>query len=185
MDDEPCQREPRGNPHEHKHPRPHGRADIQFLLRLGSILEDKTDDRADDTGRQHEDGDDEAGNGERQTPPPRFHHQRRQEDEEKRQDAPGQEEPEHDLARDPQHGQDRHHLTRQGDRGSGQQFPRDGLHRIPPEERLGLGTEGDPLIVISLAVVPQPDLVEVVQSQGLCDGVDELGVGHGGGDDVG
>lgn len=40
-------------------------------------------------------------------------------------------------------------------------------------------------ISVTFAKVPEADLVEVVQSDGLGDGVDEARVGNGGGDDVG
>ena len=43
----------------------------------------------------------------------------------------------------------------------------------------------DALVVVALAEIPEADLVEVVETYGTGDGVDEDCIGNGGGDDVG
>jgi hypothetical protein len=43
----------------------------------------------------------------------------------------------------------------------------------------------DSLVVVAFAEIPEADLVEVVQADGAGDGVDQDGVGDGGGDYVG
>lgn len=43
----------------------------------------------------------------------------------------------------------------------------------------------DALIIVTLTEVPQADLVEIVQPDRTGDGIDQDGIGHGDGDDVG
>lgn len=44
--------------------------------------------------------------------------------------------------------------------------------------------EGDAHVVVALAKVPESDLIEIVESEGAGDGIDENGVGDGAGDNV-
>ena len=61
-------------------------------------------------------------------------------------------------------------LEGEGERRTGcpvQQLVEQDLHGIEPEPDRRLGARRDALVVKTLAEVPQPDLVEVVQAQGL------------------
>ena len=55
---------------------------------------------------------------------------------------------------------------------------------VEPVQRLGLGAMRDALIVIALAEIPQPNLVEIVQPDRSRNTVDEEGIGDRQGDDM-
>ncbi|EAQ92387.1 hypothetical protein CHGG_00622 [Chaetomium globosum CBS 148.51] len=170
--------EPRGQPHEDKHADADLGVDVELLLGLGGVLEGDADDGADGAGGQDEHHLEEGGDGQRQTPPARGHGQRREEDHQEGEHGGGEEEAEHDLGGEAQDVEDGDDLRGEGDGGAGEQFVHENLDRVEPVQGGGLGAEGDARADVALAEVPQADLVEVVQADGLGDAVDQASVGH-------
>lgn len=70
---------------------------------------------------------------------------------------------------------------------TGKQFIQNDLQRIKPVETFWFRTPGDPFVVVAFAEIPQPHLVEVMETDGSSDAVDQHGVGiaDADGDDVG
>ena len=66
-----------------------------------------------------------------------------------------------------------------------EQFTEENLQRIKPVERLGVGAMRDALIVITLAEIPQSNLVKIMQPDRTRNTVDKEGIGHGKRNDMG
>lgn len=76
-------------------------------------------------------------------------------------------------------------VRRQRNRRPGQQLVEQDLHRVEPVQRARGRAVGDALVVVALAEVPQPDLVEIVEAERAREGVDEDDVAGARRDDVG
>lgn len=77
-------------------------------------------------------------------------------------------------------------LCGQSNGGSRKQFVEQNLDRIEPVERFWMRAVCDSFIIVAFAEVPKPNLVEIVQAEGSCEGVYENDVfASRGGDDIG
>jgi hypothetical protein len=65
-----------------------------------------------------------------------------------------------------------------------EQLADDDLYRIEPIKSFRFGTTGDALAIVALAVAPETDAVEVVQTDSLGNRVDDSGIGNRLGEDV-
>lgn len=86
---------------------------------------------------------------------------------------------------DAQQGEDGVDLRGQSNRCAGEQLAAQDLNGIEPIQRLRVGAIGNAIAVVAFTVAPQADGVEVVQTEGLGDTVDEDRVRDGDGDNVG
>ncbi len=76
-------------------------------------------------------------------------------------------------------------LGRQSNRSPRQEFIEQNLDGVEPVEAPRRGAERNAFIVIAFTEVPESDLVEIVEAEGACEGVNEHKVFAGrGGDDV-
>lgn len=180
LDDEPDQVEPGPYPHKCQHGGAQTRTNVQIFRPRKLILEYHKHDRRDDGARGREqqrcESEDRDGQLSEENPtgfvlPPRVlgEAQRREEDAEEGQDRADQETGKHPRAGQLDQVEDVDDLGGQGDGGARQQLVEDDLDRVEPIQRFGRRAIRDSLPDISLAEVPQPDLVEIVQSDGLGD----------------
>lgn len=89
------------------------------------------------------------------------------------------------MTRYPNQLDDRHNLRRQRNRRTSEQLAHQNRHRVEVIQRDGSGTGRDPVVVVSGAVRPEPDLVKVVQAEGAREGVEEREGGRGAGGEGG
>jgi hypothetical protein len=68
---------------------------------------------------------------------------------------------------------------------TGEKFVQDNRYRVKPVQGPWIRTTRDPAIVITLAVIPESDLVEIMETDGTSDTVDKDCIGDGFWNDVG
>jgi len=90
----------------------------------------------------------------------------------------------HDLGDDADELEDVIDVGREVDRGPSQQLALKDCYRVEPVERLRFRAYGDTLAIVSFAVAPQANIVEVVETECPGDGVDEDRIRDRGWDDV-
>jgi hypothetical protein len=175
------------DPHKSQHLGPQLRANIQTRLTSHHIPEDGKHNGSNDSRGGGQQRGHKGKKRQRERPPTRVPGQDNDEDSHEIHDRSGDEEGEHEIRRDPDEVQDIVDLGRQDDSGAGQELREQDLHGIEPVERLRRRAIGDALVAVALAVVPQADLVEVVQAERAGDGVheDEVRAVEGFGVDVG
>lgn len=175
------------DPHKSQHLGAQLRANIQARLTRHHIPEDGKHNGRDDSRGRRQQGGHESVKRQGQRPPARVPGQHDDEHGHEIHDQAGEEEGEHEMRRDLDEVQDVVDLRGQDDGGAGEELREQDLHGVEPVQGLRRRASGDALAVVALAVVPQADLVEVVQAEGAGDGVheDEIRVVEGLGVDVG
>lgn len=174
-----------GYPHEDKHADANVGLDVELVLGGGGDLEGDADGGGNNGSDGDEDGGDAAEDGEGEGEPSGADGQRGGEHEEEVEEDAGEEEAEHEALADAEESEDGEDLGGQGDLGAGQQLAHEDLDGVEPVERLGFRAVRDAFIVVALAKVPQAYLIKVVQAEAPGDGVEEVRVGDGDGDDLG
>lgn len=78
-----------------------------------------------------------------------------------------------------------HDFRGQCDRRTSEEFVQNDLDRVEPVQRLRVRAVCDALAIVTLAKIPQPDLIKIVQADRLGDTINEDGIGYRRGNDVG
>nr|POF16534.1 hypothetical protein CFP56_24052 [Quercus suber] len=173
---------PGGDPHVDEHLDAEGGADVERGDAGDGVLHDDEHDGGEDGGDGGEEGGEEGEDAEGEVGPAGVDGEGQEEDEQ---------EAETGAARLGERVS-REEWTLPGEgkregrtRGAGEQLALDDGDGIEPVEGLRVGAVGDALAIVALTEVPEADGVEVVQTKGLGETVDEHAIGEGGGDDVG
>ncbi|GMG27313.1 unnamed protein product [Aspergillus oryzae var. brunneus] len=193
------------NPHEGHHAGAQFRLNVQVIVRRGEhVLEDDEHDGCDDGGDNGEEGRKEGQNEERKgAEEDKGAATRREEDHDEGQNGGQDEESEHPMRGDPGDLESVGDISGEGNwillvlvsrvciegrkhtGSSGEQFGHDDLDRVEPVESLRFGAFGDATIIVSLTEIPQTDGVEIMETDGSRNTVNQDGIGDGERDDVG
>lgn len=169
------------HPHKRKHLRPQTRADIQVGLTRNHITEDDKHDRRDDRRSRRQQRRNKRPYHKRQLPPARVQRDGREEDRDEIHADSSQEEAEHEVACDFDQVENIVNVGGQRNGGTGKQLVEQDGNWVEPVEGAWAGAVGYALIVITFAEIPEADVVEVVETEGAGEGVDEGEFGGGGG----
>lgn len=175
MHKEGIQTAPGSDPHQHKHACADVSFDVEVRLGRHRNLEGNANNTAYDSCRTDNKARNEGDDRQAQRPPACVDGHRRQEDHEECDDSPGDEEAEHDVGCDAKDIENGENLSGKGDGSAVEELGHEDLDRVEPVEVLGFTAVGDSDSHVSFAEIPEADLVEVVESYGLSDRVDQAG----------
>lgn len=173
------------NPHEDKHLDAYLSLDVDRISgALDGAPEDQEHCRGNDGGDGGGEGRQKSQDGQREGCPARVDGQRGQEGGGKGEAGGSQEKSKHPMGSFADEGEGVGDVGRQGDGCTSEELAEENLDRIEPVHPLWFTAEGD-LVAIAIAVAPKTDLVEVMQTQGPGDAVDQAKIRHRARDDIG